>query len=149
MQVTDVHVLLYNTMMFCGVTPEMLFGRMEEERAKQLENVEFSNTFSFTAEQESIKRTSAAEALTMEERGSIWTENGSKQATSFQAPPVDPPVLKRAPPVQASAAEERDAKKPPKRLTHKNMLQWLTDKDGVSFQTSLPNLFVWFLICLV
>lgn len=141
MQVTDVHVLLYNTMMFCGVTPEMLFGRMEEERTKQLQNVALSNSISITTmaaeTPETIKRTPATETPTIERRESVWTAKGSKQTTSVQAPPVEPPILKRAPPVQAPASEERDIKKPPKQLTHQDMLQWLADKDGVSFLTSL------------
>jgi hypothetical protein len=117
LQVTDVHVVLYNTLMFCGITPEMLFGPTEERSVKQAQKGGAPNSMKMpgntkTPENVMSVREAATHGPAVEER---INGKASKQMS-----------------VSKSAICETDAKKAPKRLTQKHMLQWIADRDGVS-----------------
>lgn len=108
MQVTDIHVLLYNTMMTCGITPHEMFLTPMEERPSQVPE-------KIAAPKKSAPTPSKA-------------ASGPKRAAAADSrlPNVKRTSSARSPP------EEPDSNKTPKRLTQKHMLEWMKDRNGVS-----------------
>lgn len=107
-QVTDIHVLLYNTMMSCGITPhEMFLTPMEERPSPAREKIAPPKQLAPTIS----KATS-----------------GPKKA-----PAADrrPPNVKLPPSDRSPSPEESDSNKTPKKLTQKHMQQWIADRNGV------------------
>lgn len=107
--VTDIHVLLYNTMMSCGITPhEMFLTPMEERPSPAREKIAPPKQLAPTIS----KATS-----------------GPKRA-----PAADrrPPNVKLAPSDRSPSPEESDSNKTPKKLTQKHMQQWIADRNGVT-----------------
>lgn len=111
-QVTDIHVLLYNTMMTCGITPHEMFLTPIEERPRQVP--------------EKVAAPKKVTAPTISKATS-----GPKKAAESR-----PPTVKLTPSDRNSSSEEPDSTKTPKRLTQKHMLQWMADRNGVS---NLPS----------
>lgn len=113
---TDVHVVLYNTLMFCGITPEMLFGPTEHS-VQQAQKGGAPNSMKMSGNTKTPEIVmSVREAAT---HGPAVEEHiNSKVSTQMS--------------VSKSIICETDAKKAPKRLTQKHMLQWIADRDGVS-----------------
>jgi len=110
-QVTDVHVLLYNTMMACGITPQEMFVSPLGVQPIQ------------------IPEKSPAKKAPLSSK----TTNESKRvaAADVPAPGNRLPNVKITPSDKNPGTEETDTKKTPKRLTQKHMLQWMADRNGV------------------
>ncbi|KAG0621225.1 hypothetical protein M758_3G002900 [Ceratodon purpureus] len=107
--VTDIHILIYNTMMTCGITPHEVFLTSREERPSQVpEKVAAPKKLAPTIS----KATS-----------------GPKKAAAADS---RPPNVKLPSSVKSPSPEEPDSNKTPKRLTQKHMLQWMKDRNGVT-----------------
>lgn len=110
MQVTDVHILIYNTMMACGITPHEVFR--------------------------SVLPTQVPEELPTPKKALFiskpTTDSKRVAAADLPAPGSSLPNVKQISSGDKNpATEEVDAKKTPKRLTQKHMLQWMADRNGV------------------
>ncbi|XP_024381781.1 uncharacterized protein [Physcomitrium patens] len=113
LHVTDVHVLLYNTMMACGITPlEIVPNPIEERQSQVFMQITASNKVPSLPKKSIVtKSKAAAHDVTSASKGP-----NAKVTSSDKSP----------------TTEEADNKKTPRRLTQKHMLQWMTERNGVT-----------------